>query len=278
MPVAGLSLVGFMDRDQAHVHLTHTCVSTQTDAASLDSEWAAAKTKLGAPFPGAGNPEILPIPPEHQQYIAEVTQLPWVAPVLARLPGTTFALVEIDTLLAYQHTIMTGRSNHHCAGLTSTPSISDLLEICLPKAQSNESVMMAGSNNSMLLKAESLNIRLVQGGNIGPGFVGIQFGLSLPLVHVVRYAGRCYLHNGFHRALGVRQAGATHIPCLLRDVSTRDEVGTREDGLTFGSALLESANPPTLGHFTQGRAYDVQLRRQQRFINVSWSEYSMPME
>jgi hypothetical protein len=284
MPANGLSLVGFMERDQALVHLSNACVPDPAwGDAELEAEWNAAKAKLGAPVDRAGQPEILPIEPQYQQYIAELAQLPWVAPVLATLPhvpgSMTFAMVEANKLLAYQHTIMVDRSNHHCGHVGKPPSTDEMLAVALPKTQPNEPIMMAGANgSSILLKAESLNVRMQQAGHLGANFVGIQFGLSLSLVHVVKFNGRAYLHNGFHRTLGLVLAGATHVPCLIRDVANPEETGVRNDGATFDHALLDSNNPPTLEHFTQGRAHDVKLRRVQRYINVSWAEYVMAME
>jgi hypothetical protein len=66
-------------------------------------------------------------------------------------------------------------------------------------------------------------------------------------------------------------AGAKNIPCLLRDVQTPQEAGIM-DGQTFPLALLESGDAPTIGHFTQGRAHDVQLRAVSRLIHVTWTE------
>lgn len=285
MPAQGLSLVGFMERDQALAHLEYACVPDPAHGlAEFEAEWNAAKAKLGAPIDRAGEPEILPIEPKHQQYIAELSQLPWVAPVLASLtqvPGSmTFALVEIDKLLAYQHTIMTDRSNHHCGHVSNPPTMEEMLEVALPKSQPHEPIEMAGAANgcSILLKAESLNVRTLIAGHLGNNFVGVKFGLSLSLVHVVQFNGRAYLHNGFHRTLGLRLAGATHVPCLIREVANFEETGVRADGSTFDRTLLDSTNPPTLEHFTQGRAHDVQLRRVQRYINVSWAEYVMAKE
>lgn len=93
----------------------------------------------------------------------------------------------------------------------------------------------------------------------------------IALVDEARHNGRHYLHNGFHRCLALRRAGATHAPCILRDVPDHAAVGIH--GGTFSPPLLESANPPTLGHFTQGRAYDVQLKNVARYLHVSWAEY-----
>lgn len=103
------------------------------------------------------------------------------------------------------------------------------------------------------------------------GRVGVQVGAALPLAHVLRIDGRCYLQNGFHRAVGLRAAGAAAMPCLVRDAASPDELGLGHG--TFDRALLESANPPTLGHFTQGRAHPVRLRAMSRIVHVSWAEY-----
>jgi hypothetical protein len=108
--------------------------------------------------------------------------------------------------------------------------------------------------------------------------MGIKFGMSVPFAHVVRYKGRCYLHNGFQRAYGARQAGATHIPCLFSDVGDWEAVGLKHDNSTFQPDVMEAPNPPTVAHFTQGRAYPVALRIFSRFIHVSWSEFALPEE
>jgi len=229
-------------------------------------------------MPRAGLPEILPIPPDHVQYIAQLCSLPWVQQPLANLPQATFALVEVDPILAFQHMISLPRSEFHCNVLGQPPSMTELMQVCLPNVQAHEPLVAASDGNSVLLRAESLNVRTQQAGPIAPGVIGIQFGISLPLVHVVRFEGRCYLHNGFHRALGARLAGATHVPCLLREVGSYEEAGIHPLGGTFSAALLNSENPPTLGHFTQGRAHEVQMRRLARYIHVSWAEYAMAKE
>ena len=76
----------------------------------------------------------------------------------------------------------------------------------------------------------------------------------------------------------MRNAGATHIPCLVRDVNDAGAAGIRNNGSTFTEDLLTSGNPPTLAHFTQGRAYDVNLKQKIRVLHVSWSDYVVPIE
>jgi hypothetical protein len=106
--------------------------------------------------------------------------------------------------------------------------------------------------------------------NAGP--FGIVVGAAAPQVQVVRCKGRCYLRNGFHRAFGMCRRGVTHIPALFRESDDYVYLGIRGDGGTFGRALMESANPPTVGHFTQGRATLVNLRKTSRIVQVNWDD------
>lgn len=275
MPTPGLSLCGFLSEQDAILHLQTACVPANPDPAVLRAEWLQAQTALGAPIPKAGSPAVRPIPQSHAAYVTALEQLPWVAAHLAMWPGYSFQMVEVDPLLAFQVTVDSARSQHHCGGLAQPPTLDELFGICLPNVQLNEAIHVQQQGHSTLLKARSLNVRLQMAGFFqNEGKIGIQFGVSLGLAHVVRFNGRYYLHNGFHRAVGARLAGATMIPCIVRDVATFEEVG----GSTFPQTVLEGANPPTVGHYAQGRAHRVQLRSMSRILQVSWTDYVVPDE
>lgn len=277
MPTPGLSLVGFMEPAAAIHYLRATCIQPKQDDASLMAEWATAHARLGPPTASAGIPAILPLPPEHRDYETQVRQA-W--PDVFQSPNYASAqilMVEINPLLGFQFHVDADRSEHHCGGFSSPPTIDELLATCLPLAHANEPCQITQQAQSLILRSPSLNVRVTAQGMLG-NFIGIAFGVNLPLVHVVGYNGRYYLHNGFHRVYGAGRAGATHIPCILRDVASAEEAGVQAGGGTFGLPLLESANPPTLAHYTEGRAYDVQLRTMNRVLHVSWSDYAIPME
>ncbi|MGA3303317.1 MAG: hypothetical protein ABSC72_08520 [Methylovirgula sp.] len=274
MPTPGLSLVGFIDdQQQAINHLLNACIPATPDPIILAAEWTAAKAKLGTPFANSGNPNIQPIPASHHAYMNQVLAFPVFS---AAWPTATIELVEIDAILAYQITIDNDRSAYHGNTLSNPPTLDELMTMCLPLTPPSENFKVFPGQNSMVLKAKCLNIRQLQG-LWNQTFMGIQFGVSLPFAHVVRYGGRCYLFNGYHRALCVRMAGATHIPCVVRDVADHKEVGLNPPDF-FSPALLTSNNPPTLGHFTQGRAHTVSLRQHSRIIHVSWAEHAIPDE
>jgi hypothetical protein len=291
MPTPGFSLVGFMEQNRALHHLKTDCVpepKNRTDA-ELFNDWVTARGKLGFAIAKAGKPDVRPISKAHDAYIQQLKAEPWVQPWLAGpLADSTFQEIEIGPLLALQFTVDAERSDHHCGKLPSVPNGSDLLPVCLPMKQPPRDFItspIGPGAKSVLIKARNLSLQMVNAGIFDMNFAGYEshlgglvFQLSFPFVHVVRLNGRCYLHNGFHRAYGAGQAGATHMPCLFRDVATPEQAGIRNDGTTFDLTRLESSNPPTLAHFTQGRAFDVQLRSISRILHVTWSEYVMPDE
>ncbi len=271
MPTNGLSLVGFMNQAEALNFLKNGCIPGAKTDPQLVADWQAAQAKLGGPTSNPGHPNIQPIPPSHQQYLQ---QAPLVQ-ALAAAPNAAFQWVEIDPLLAFQFIVDTDRSAHHCSNVSQPPTLDELLVLCVPTSIPPEPLAANQQGQSLLIESRSLNVRLLQQGMLYPmnGIAGVQFGMASPIVRVGRYNGRCYLSNGFHRAYGARLAGATHVPCIFADMPDSQSVGIRDDGSTFKLQLLESANPPTVGHFTQGKAQSVLLRAASRIIHVSWSDY-----
>lgn len=67
------------------------------------------------------------------------------------------------------------------------------------------------------------------------------------------------------------------MPCVLRDILNP---AAMDEGLPapLNLPLLQSDNPPTVAHFTQGRAYPVRLRLKSRVVHVSWSEWVVAEE
>jgi hypothetical protein len=291
MPTPCLSLVGFMEQPHAVRYMQANCVMPNPDSAVLAAEWTTARANLGAPLANVGKPDIQEIPPtaEAQTYIQQLRQQPWMQDALRTYPTGTFQVVEIDPLLAFQFHISLNHSDGHCAGLSLGPGIVELMPIFLPQSPPQANLRVSGTGQSMLIAADTLNIRMTAQGLFNPppaagqpppppNMAGVAFGVALPFVHVVRFNGRCYLTNGFHRALGARTRGAGRMPCFFREVNTAEEVGIRTDGATFTVDLLESANPPTLAHFTKGRAHALPLRQVMRVIQINWSEHALPME
>ena len=242
-----------------------------------------AKSKIGHPISRAGAPDIRPIEPPFDNYIRSLCERRWVQTVLNRpeYKSAEFKLVEIDPLLAHQPFVYTERPDQIFYGVGETPTLSDLMSICLPPTQPrplDPPTVFVKDWHSIVIKGRDLQVD-----RIGPAvvpmhmdeyeqaFVGMQIWWGLPFVHAVRFNGLYYLINGYHRVMGAAMRGATHVPCLLRD-------SEQSGWLLMPRRLFESANSPTVGHFLQGRAYPVALRAMSRILSVSWSERLMPDE
>lgn len=283
MPVPGLSLVGLMEEQAAVAYLRNRCIPPDPADAALVAAWNTAKAQLGAPFATAGHPDIQEIPADHMPYLQGVMTNPRFNATIEGMANWAFKLVEVEPLLAFQFHVETNRSDDLCGASGPNPSVETMLPVCLPHQLETVQLQIIGQQNGFMIRAHSLNLRLLGAGlPIGANaaqhitFGGIGYGVSSPLIQVVSFGGRCYLKNGYHRAYGLRKAGATHIPCLLLEATDYAHVGALGGDATFERTLLESANPPTCGHFAQNRAYSVTLRKMTRMIHVGWTEYAVP--
>ena len=273
MAAPGLALVAFMGRDLAIRYLSNECVPADPDPVILEAEWQAAIAKLSPAQPNAGVPAISEIPAEKAGYIAKLQASPDWQEWFAANPAIEFKMVEVAPLLAYQFSILDGAASSHGAQLGLAPSMDDLLATCLPLQHVPLSMDVALQASSALIRSRNLNV-VPTFSMPHPGVFVLQVGSSLPFAHVVRYNGRCYLHNGYHRAFAALQSGATVIPCVFRDVAAEAELGLNPG--TFDIALLESANPPTLHHFASGQAHDVELVIKTRTIHLSLTDWIAP--
>lgn len=297
MPSQGLSLIGFSaDPLLALGHLRIDCVPDPNAASDADllAIWQGAQGALGNPIPNAGDADPQPLTAAMQAYVQHLTAQPWVVDQLqqlnlvqanAGLPAATFQTVEIDTLIAYQQIVDQDRSQQNCQGMATPPTDADLLALCLPSAQPNEpfyNTPVTNQSQSVLVKLRNHNLRFqtfgIFDGMHGAKLGGVLFRVGLPFVHVVRYGGRCYLHNGYHRVYGAKVAGATRVPCIFREVSNAQMAGIAADGSTLPESIVTGANPPTLSHFFGGRPLPVRLRAKSRVLHITWQEYSVPDE
>lgn len=275
MATPGLSLLGFLDEPSAATLLRNACVVPDATPEALSAIWREAQAKLGTAIPRAGLPTMEDIPPEGAEHMASLLQQQWVQVALGSdIAGGTFKMVELEPLLAYQLNVDIARSDHH-NGSADAPSTTQLFNMCLPLEKVIENITTVTHANAMLVTSRGLNFRpFAQGAFPTPvgTLIGMHVGVSLPLMHVVRYNGRAYLHNGFHRAVGLGRRGVKMAPCVVRDVTDPGAVGIVPP-LTIGLPVLESDNPPTVGHFINDRAIGVQLKILSRTLHISWFDH-----
>ena len=277
MSAPSLALIGFMPLEVAVGYLANECVPANPDPSKLTSEWAAAQAKIGQPLSNVGNPAISDIPVSLMPYVEQLKTGEHWQHVFAENPGWEVKMVEAAPLLAFQFAIMNGKSDGHGDGFSDPPTMDELCRICLPAAPIPENFNVVGQTNAFLIQTRALNLRPADFSPVEgqPGTFQFRMGVALPFVHVVRFNGRCYLHNGYHRVLAALRHGATQVPCIFRDVATPQEVGPLGVG-AFPLEVLESDNPPTLNHFASGQAHAVELVVKTRVVQLSLTDWVVP--
>jgi hypothetical protein len=274
----GLSLMGFMARDQALAYLTCQCVPDDPAEDALVASWSAARLQLGMALPDAGQPQCHPLPSGFESHVRALEEVPQAKTFIRE--AWQLCLVDIEPLLAFQFHIDLARSEAVSAALPARPTLADAVPFCLPIGPPSVPPIYSAKQpsdrrhmHSIVVKSPSLNLRITDRGYFEKlDAVGVQLGVVPPFVQVVQFEGRHYLRNGYHRVHGLCRKGLKQVPCFFKAMQDFENVAAGSPR-TFDRPLLESANPPTVRHFTTGRASPVNLRRCCRLIHVSWAEY-----
>ena len=269
MPIPGVSLVGLLPDPIALEYLEKgCCFPAATDLAAHLTE---ARRRLDGRAPERpGNPQLAPFPSaDHEAAVRGTSRFRQAFASIA----LDFRMVEIAPLLACQvHVTL----DAHDATL-------DILNLCLPtvlpsvpvdwRAQGGEDV------GSVQIAVEDLNFRILRGGAAAspPGedllLAGVGLGIGAPFVQVLRWRDRCYLVNGFHRAVMLLRQGVSEMPCLYREIDEPDPATIIGQP---GQHLVACIPPATCGDYLNG--YDVPIRKTRRHVNVNWSQWVAPIE
>lgn len=253
----GLSLVGFMDKQDALEYLRTQCIFDDTNDDVLEQYWDNARMALGNATPKAGSPGIADIPLQHKGYLDGVHKNPRYMGTVAELNRAAFRLVEIAPLLAFQFHVHTERTRSKTAAIDGNAPMKKLLDLCLPRYNPPlpASVLKPTiADNALIFECDDINFQPLPnllGGENKPDesvSVTVQMARSSPFVQVAHFRGRYYLKNGYHRAYQLGKMGFTHIPCIVGEAATWEQV-VGKGSVAFSQDLLTSNNPPTVGHF-----------------------------
>lgn len=264
MPIPGLSLVAFMDEQDALNYFRRECVVADTADGALRGWWQDARARLCLPSANVGRPEIIEIESKHSGYLAGVPSNPRYAETIAGMKAS-FRLVEIAPLLSFQFHVHTDPSRLPFEAAAANPPMRQILRWCLPHAVRLPKIRVEVVGNEQWIICDDLNYALRPNARISTDLntsetcVELRYGTRSPFVQVVQFAGRCYLKNGYHRAHQLGVLGITHIPCVFLEATTWEQVVGPGDPMVFPRQLLESFNPPTCGHFVRGEAYEIIL-------------------
>src|SRR5207245_1035717 len=122
--------------------------------------------------------------------------------------------------------------------LGSSPSPEEIFRLCLPfdhphpparisRVAQNAVVFVSPSEDFRFLDQPVLNplqVARYQPAGVLAGMLGLAVGYGSNYLNVVHVENRSVLGNGSHRAYALRDLGITEAPCIVQQVSRRDEL------------------------------------------------------
>lgn len=260
----------------------------RADDVALTREWRQANARLKASV--ASDPRHMemespePLAP-HLARIADATLANSKGSKALEFVPHRWANIELDRLIVWQKYVNLGYANSIRDTLPPKPSDEQILQLAtgdrgeapvvhVNSLGSNSFAFSSRSNDLRVLGAVPLDPRNVSGyepyGNAA-AVLAVYVGYSVNVMWAVRLGNRVMLANGTHRAYALRAHGVTHVPCLISEASTRDDLDLL--GLPEGARNNESnftrLRPPLLKDFFDERLCKcIPVTRNQHLIQL----------
>ncbi|MFO1269335.1 MAG: hypothetical protein U1F25_20950 [Rubrivivax sp.] len=200
---------------------------------------------------------------------------------------TTFAMVDLDHLIVDQQHVTHDFVDAITPRVGPRPDPRTLFRLCMPlEAPAAPVQIQKVGSRRFTFRTRSLDLRfhaaalldpqLAQAhASFGPvaGIVGLVVGFGCNFLNVVRVGKRVLLANGYHRAVALRAAGIRHVPCVMQEASSVDELQVIVKSRIADAAefYFESARPPLLADFFDPRLSTLlPIRPRMRQIEVSF--------
>jgi len=212
-----------------------------SDYGSLASEWRLANDRVrelerleaGIADDAAIQPPADSLAPQVERLLGDPAYQRSFSIVPARI-----GLVELDKLVVFQKHINLQYVDYLCSLLGERPGEDAVFRFCLGGNHATPpTVQSRVSQNSFMFVSPSTDFRMLEVkvfaaselpnySAAGPvtGVVGLVVGYGSNYFNVIRCEGRFVLNNGSHRAYTLRKLGVTHVPCVIQEISRREEL------------------------------------------------------
>ncbi|MBL8271812.1 hypothetical protein [Steroidobacter sp.] len=267
---------------------TRSTDGQRADDVALTREWRQANARLKeavATDPKQVEMESLePLAPHLAKQADDTLAQSKGSKALEFLPHR-WANVELDRLIVWQKYVNLGYANSIRDTLPPKPTDQQILQLAagdrgeapavhVNALGSNSFAFSSRSNDLRVLGAVPLDPRNVSGyepyGNAA-AVLAVYVGYGVNVMWAVRMGNRVMLANGTHRAYALRAHGVTHVPCVVSEVTTRDDLDLL--GLPEGAKNNESyftrPRPPMLRDFFDERLCKcIPVTRNQHLIQL----------
>ena len=197
-------------------------------------------------------------------------------------------MVELDTLVVWQKHVNLNYVDEIKKLLGNKPSDEEVFKTCIPIEHAMPDISASRVNtNSFVFMSPSADLRvldstLLRANQIhdyttsGPmaAMLGIAVGTGSNCLNAMFVNGRMILNNGSHRAYALRSMGFTHAPCIVQQVTSKDEldiVATHEF-LQNPIAFVEAPRPAMLKDYFDPELIKIlPVQRKRRQVKISYS-------
>lgn len=256
--------------------------------AGLSAEWVTASQHLEdvtANEKGiADNAPILPLPNAIESIANTAMSDPVVASTYAS-PPSQLGYVELDKLVVHQKFINVSFAKELKKSLSTPPTEEEIARLAfgVGRLQPEYKIRQAGPGLFQIVSPSNdlrvLDVRLLTPEKVNwsspngrpIAYVALAVGYGANLLHVLEIEGRLVLNNGSHRAYALRDAGVTHVPCLIQRIQNRDHLELVTDGdlLKSPDRYLSVQRPALLkDYFDPQLIKSVQVPRKNRMVQV----------
>ena len=208
----------------------------------------------------------------------------------------SFALVEIDKLVAAQRTVNLDYVERLIKSYPKSPNLEDLLNICVsPKRKMDPIQHLEVLPNNHVFSSPNSDIRFlgafvkhltaedleyaVAGGLPAAAIIAF-IGYGGAPVNILQAGNRLVLNNGFHRVYALRSLGVTDIPVVVQHVQNLElEFPPQVAGLPK-EYLLKVPRPVLIGDFfIPGFTITLKVRERikQVTIAIGLSQHEVPI-
>lgn len=237
--------------------------------------------------------ERRPLDPSLAALTAALTVDPRFIASFEELP-TRIEMVELDRLVVSQQSVGLDFAEELAARLPADPSPEQLFRFCHPAepAQAPFEVVRLDANR-YLFRSDSSDFRAHDPQLLKPwqvtglatadpvaAIIGLAIGFGSNLLHAIAADGRLVLQNGYHRAYALRLAGIRHAPCIVQEVTRRDELRlvANEAVAEAPEFYFRAKRPPLLKDFFDPKLHRVlTVRRMSRLIEVNLTVREYPI-
>ncbi|HET8895069.1 MAG TPA: hypothetical protein VFM96_13325 [Gaiellaceae bacterium] len=274
-----------------------TAGGADADRASLARDWRAANDHVrqleSMEAGSADDATVEPLPESLEMVAHAILTNPAIQQSYALMP-ISIGMVELERLVVYQKAINLGQIARVKARVGATPSEVDIFATCFPvdRGLDPEFGFQPGGNGwsfvspsndfrflgGKLVEPAAVSAFDVQGAPVAMMVLAVGYGINVFAAALIE--GRLILTNGSHRAYALLEAGITHAPCLVQNVSRREEIELL--GIPDLSAnpdlYLKAPRPPLLkDYFDPALRIVASVPRKDRHVQVAFNVNPMDL-